>query len=145
MRFIPTIGLEVHVQLKTQSKIFCGCPNVFGGDPNTQVCPVCLGYPGTLPNVNEDAIRLTVLTGLMIGSQINPYSKFDRKNYFYPDMPKNYQISQYDKPLCLGGSVEIEIEGRRKNVAITRIHLEEDVGKSMHFSGSSGVDFNRAG
>lgn len=145
MRFLPTIGLEIHVQLKTRSKIFCGCPNEPGGEPNTHVCPVCLGYPGTLPNVNEEAIRLTVRTGLMIGCRINPYSKFDRKNYFYPDMPKNYQISQYDKPLCLGGAVEIEVEGRKKAVGITRIHLEEDVGKSMHFGSSSGVDFNRAG
>lgn len=145
MPFLPTIGLEIHVQLKTRTKIFCGCPNVAGGEPNTHVCPVCLGYPGTLPNVNAEAIRLTVLTGLMIGCRINPYSKFDRKNYFYPDMPKNYQISQYDKPLCLGGGVEIELEGRKKTVGITRIHLEEDVGKSMHFGSSSGVDFNRAG
>ena len=145
MPYISTIGLEVHVQLKTKSKIFCGCPNGFGGEPNTQVCPVCLGYPGALPVVNEEAIRLTVRAGLMIGSKINPYSKFDRKNYFYPDMPKNYKISQYDKPLCLGGSVEIETGVGRRAVGITRIHLEEDVGKSMHFGTSSGVDFNRAG
>ena len=135
----------MHVQLRTRSKIFCGCPNRFGGEPNTLVCPVCLGYPGTLPAVNEDAIRLTVMTGLMIGSRISDYSKFDRKNYFYPDMPKNYQISQYDKPLCIGGAVEIEVGGARKTVRITRIHLEEDVGKNMHFGASSGVDFNRAG
>lgn len=145
MSYKVSIGLEVHVQLRTKSKIFCGCPNDFGGEPNTHICPVCLGYPGSLPVINEEAIRLTVLTGLMIGCRISEYSKFDRKNYFYPDMPKNYQISQYDKPLCLGGSVEIEVEGRKKMVGITRIHLEEDVGKNMHFENSSGIDFNRAG
>ena len=145
MPFLVNIGLEVHVQLRTKSKIFCGCPNDFGGEPNTHICPVCLGYPGSLPVINEEAIRLTVMTGLMIGSRISEYSKFDRKNYFYPDMPKNYQISQYDKPLCLGGSVEIEVEGRKKTIGITRIHLEEDVGKNMHFESSSGIDFNRAG
>ncbi|MFH0952990.1 MAG: Asp-tRNA(Asn)/Glu-tRNA(Gln) amidotransferase subunit GatB [Verrucomicrobiota bacterium] len=145
MPFLVSIGLEVHVQLRTKSKIFCGCPNAFGGEPNTHVCPVCLGYPGSLPAINEEAIRLTVMTGLMIGSRISEFSKFDRKNYFYPDMPKNYQISQYDKPLCVGGSLEVEVDGRKKTVAITRIHLEEDVGKNMHFEASSGVDFNRAG
>ena len=145
MNYTATIGLEVHVQLKTKSKIFCGCPNDFGHEPNTNVCPVCLGYPGSMPAINEEAIRLTVMTGLMIGSRISDYSKFDRKNYFYPDMPKNYQISQYDKPLCVGGSVEIEVEGRKKTIGITRIHLEEDVGKNTHFENSSGIDFNRAG
>ena len=146
MSYKATIGLEVHVQLKTKSKIFCGCPNDFGIEPNTHVCPVCLGYPGSLPVINEEAIRLTVMTGLMIGSRISEYSKFDRKNYFYPDMPKNYQISQYDKPLCIGGSVEAEFEGgRKKTLGVTRIHLEEDVGKNMHFESSSGIDFNRAG
>ncbi len=145
MNYTATIGLEVHVQLRTKSKIFCGCPNSFGGEPNTFVCPVCLGYPGSLPVINEEAIRLTVMTGLMIGSRINDYSKFDRKNYFYPDMPKNYQISQYDKPLCIGGAVEIEVGGAKKTIGVTRIHLEEDVGKNMHFETSSGIDFNRAG
>jgi aspartyl-tRNA(Asn)/glutamyl-tRNA(Gln) amidotransferase subunit B len=145
MSYLATIGLEVHVQLKTKSKIFCGCPNRFGEEPNTFVCPVCLGYPGSLPVINEEAIRLTVMTGLMIGSRISDYSKFDRKNYFYPDMPKNYQISQYDKPLCVGGSVEVELEGGKKKIGVTRIHLEEDVGKNMHFENSSGIDFNRAG
>ena len=106
---------------------------------------MCLGYPGSMPVINEEAIRLTVITGLMIGSRISDYSKFDRKNYFYPDMPKNYQISQYDKPLCVGGSVEIELEGGKKTIGVTRIHLEEDVGKNMHFENSSGIDFNRAG
>jgi aspartyl-tRNA(Asn)/glutamyl-tRNA(Gln) amidotransferase subunit B len=145
MTYLTSIGLEVHVQLRTRSKMFCGCSTGFGAPPNTHVCPVCLGYPGVMPVMNREAIRLTVLTGLMIGSRINGYSKFDRKSYFYPDMPKNYQISQYDQPLCLGGAVDIEVDGRVKAVGITRIHLEEDVGKSMHFKSTSGVDFNRAG
>jgi len=145
MTYLTTIGLEVHVQLRTKSKMFCGCATHFGDAPNTRVCPVCLGFPGVMPTMNEEAIRLTVMTGLMIGSQISHYSKFDRKSYFYPDMPKNYQISQYDKPLCIGGGVDIEVNGVFKRVGVTRIHLEEDVGKSMHFKSASGVDFNRAG
>jgi len=145
MRYLASIGLEVHVQLKTQSKMFCGCSTRYGAEPNTQVCPVCLGYPGVMPSMNGEAVRLTVVTGLMLGSEISEYSKFDRKSYFYPDMPKNYQISQYDKPLCVGGSVDIEVDGQLKTVRITRIHLEEDVAKNMHFTQSSGVDFNRAG
>ncbi len=140
-----TIGLEVHVQLKTRSKMFCGCSTDFGAAPNTHVCPVCLGYPGALPVMNREAIRLTVLSGLMLGCRISPYSKFDRKNYYYPDMPKNYQISQYDRPLCLGGAVEIEVKGQVKTIGITRIHLEEDVAKNLHYATWSGVDFNRAG
>lgn len=143
--FIISIGLETHVQLKTRSKIWCGCPNVFGSEPNTDVCPICLGYPGTMPVLNREAVKLTVMTGLMLGCTINRYSKFDRKSYFYPDMPKNYQISQYDQPLCEGGSVVIDIEGGAKAVHLTRIHLEEDVAKNNHFETSSGVDFNRAG
>jgi len=145
MKYLTTIGLEVHVQLKTQSKMFCACPTGYGAEPNTLVCPVCLGYPGAMPVMNEEAIRLTVVSGLMIGSHISEYSKFDRKSYFYPDMPKNYQISQYDKPLCEGGSVTITIDGEEKVIGVTRIHLEEDVGKSTHLAKSSGVDFNRAG
>jgi aspartyl-tRNA(Asn)/glutamyl-tRNA(Gln) amidotransferase subunit B len=145
MTYVATIGLEVHVQLKTQSKMFCGCTTKFGNPPNTNVCPLCLGYPGTLPVMNREAIRLTVLTGLMIGSEISRYSKFDRKSYFYPDMPKNYQISQYDKPLCIGGSVGIEVKGLKRPVRVTRIHLEEDVAKNTHFESMSGIDFNRAG
>ena len=140
-----SIGLETHVQLKTRSKIWCGCANVFGSEPNVDVCPICLGYPGTMPVLNREAVKLTVLSGLMLGCEINRYSKFDRKSYFYPDMPKNYQISQYDKPLCLGGSVEIEVNGKKKTIRIHRIHLEEDVAKNNHFDGASGVDFNRAG
>jgi len=145
MKYLTTIGLEVHVQLKTHSKMFCSCSAAYGAPPNTHVCPVCLGYPGVLPVMNEEAIRLTVLTGLMIGSRISDYSKFDRKSYFYPDMPKNYQISQYDKPLCIGGTVRIEVGGHTRDIEITRIHLEEDVAKNMHFLSTSGVDFNRAG
>ncbi|MCG3148136.1 MAG: Aspartyl/glutamyl-tRNA(Asn/Gln) amidotransferase subunit B [Verrucomicrobiae bacterium] len=137
MDFEAVIGLEVHVQLKTRTKIFCGCATDFGAEPNTRVCPVCLGYPGVLPVMNEEAIRKTILAGLMIGCDITRHSKWDRKNYFYPDMPKNYQISQYDLPLCLGGKVGA--------VGVTRIHLEEDVAKSFHFATNSGVDFNRAG
>jgi len=145
MNYLTTIGLEVHVQLKTAAKKFCGCSTLYGSEPNTQVCPVCLGYPGAMPVMNAEAIRLTVTSGLTIGSTISSYSKFDRKSYFYPDMPKNYQISQYDKPLCEGGSVEIEVDGETRRIGIARIHLEEDVGKSMHFHATSGVDFNRAG
>ncbi|MBA4387410.1 MAG: Asp-tRNA(Asn)/Glu-tRNA(Gln) amidotransferase GatCAB subunit B [Verrucomicrobia bacterium] len=143
--YISTVGLEVHVQLKTKTKMFCGCEVAYGEQPNTFVCPVCLGYPGAMPVMNEEAVRLTVLTGLMLGCGISDYSKFDRKSYFYPDMPKNYQISQYDRPLCLGGSVEIDVDGKKKNVQLKRIHLEEDVAKNMHFTASSGIDFNRAG
>lgn len=145
MEYKVSIGLETHVQLKTRSKIWCGCANVSGSQPNTDVCPVCLGYPGTMPVLNREAVRLTVKTGLMLGCEINRHSKFDRKSYFYPDMPKNYQISQYDRPLCLGGSVSVEVDGRPKTLRIHRIHLEEDVAKNNHFETTSGVDFNRAG
>jgi aspartyl-tRNA(Asn)/glutamyl-tRNA(Gln) amidotransferase subunit B len=142
------IGLEVHVQLKTNSKVFCGCPTTFGAAPNTNVCPVCLGLPGALPVLNEAALCSAVLTGLMLGSRIATFSKFDRKNYFYPDLPKNYQISQYDLPLCVGGGLEIDLGERRKTIGITRVHLEEDAGKLVHAEvagGESGVDFNRTG
>jgi aspartyl-tRNA(Asn)/glutamyl-tRNA(Gln) amidotransferase subunit B len=145
MNYEATIGLETHVQLKTNTKIFCGCANEFGAPPNTNVCPVCLGMPGVLPVPNEEAIRKTALTGMVLNCEISRYSKFDRKNYFYPDMPKNYQISQYDRPLCVKGFVEFEFEGKIKRVGITRVHLEEDVGKNFHFATTSGVDFNRAG
>lgn len=145
MNYIPSIGLEVHVQLKTRTKMFCGCSTAYGAPPNTQVCPVCLGYPGAMPVMNGEAVRLTVVSGLMLGCEINAYSKFDRKSYFYPDMPKNYQITQYDKPLCLGGGLELERDGQTRRIRLTRIHLEEDVGKSSHHAGCSSVDFNRAG
>lgn len=145
MNYIADIGLEVHVQLKTKSKMFCSCSTEFGASPNSNVCPVCLGYPGVLPVINEEAIKLVILTGLMVGSKINQKCKFDRKSYFYPDMPKNYQISQYDMPICTGGAVEIAVDNTIKTVQLVRIHLEEDVGKSLHFQSVSGIDFNRAG
>jgi len=125
--------------------MFCACSTGFGAAPNSHVCPVCLGYPGAMPVMNRRAVELTVRAGLMLGCDIPSYSKFDRKSYFYPDMPKNYQISQYDQPLCQGGGVDIDIDGQHRRIELTRIHLEEDVGKSMHFKSSSGVDFNRAG
>jgi aspartyl-tRNA(Asn)/glutamyl-tRNA(Gln) amidotransferase subunit B len=145
MEYEAVIGLETHVQLKTKSKMWCGCANHFGSPPNTNVCPVCLGLPGVLPVANEEALKLTALTGLLLHCSIPPYAKFDRKNYFYPDMPKNYQITQYDKPTTTQGYVEFEFANRISRVRITRAHLEEDVGKNFHFDRNSGVDFNRAG
>ena len=145
MDYETVIGLETHVQLKTKSKMWCGCANEFGAPPNTRVCPVCLGLPGVLPVANEEALRLTALTGLLLNCAVAPYAKFDRKNYFYPDMPKNYQITQYDKPSTVAGWVEFEFAGGVARVRITRAHLEEDVGKNSHFERTSGVDFNRAG
>ncbi|HEV2452807.1 MAG TPA: Asp-tRNA(Asn)/Glu-tRNA(Gln) amidotransferase subunit GatB, partial [Verrucomicrobiae bacterium] len=145
MEYEAVIGLEVHVQLKTRSKMWCACANAFGAEPNTNVCPVCLGLPGVMPVANEEALRLTVLTGMLLSCDIPPSAKFDRKNYFYPDMPKNYQITQYDRPSTGRGSVEFEFKGDVSRVRITRAHLEEDVGKNIHFERSSGVDFNRAG
>jgi aspartyl-tRNA(Asn)/glutamyl-tRNA(Gln) amidotransferase subunit B len=129
MEYVPTIGLEIHCELKTASKMFCSCPNrPDAGAPNTNVCPVCLGHPGTLPVANREAIRLTRLVGLALDSRILEHSKFDRKNYFYPDLPKGYQISQYDQPLCSGGYLEISDDGKPKKIGITRVHLEEDTG-----------------
>jgi len=156
MHYIITIGLEVHVQLKTRSKMFCACPVEFGAEPNTHTCPICLGLPGALPVMNHEALRMAVLTGLMLGCDIAPICRFDRKNYFYPDMPKNYQISQYDMPLCTNGSAPLHdlaypkdaqknIAHPDKEVRLVRIHLEEDVAKSFHFESSTGIDFNRAG
>jgi aspartyl-tRNA(Asn)/glutamyl-tRNA(Gln) amidotransferase subunit B len=145
MNYEPVIGLETHVQLKTRSKMWCGCANEFGAPPNTHVCPVCLGLPGVLPVANEEAMRLTSLAGLLLNAELPPFAKFDRKNYFYPDMPKNYQITQYDKPSTVHGSVDFEFDGAVARVHLTRAHLEEDVGKSFHFERNSGVDFNRAG
>src|SRR5580765_5385678 len=145
MEYEAVIGLETHVQLKTKSKMWCGCANAYGSDPNTNVCPVCLGLPGVLPVANDEALKLTALTGMLLNCAVSPYAKFDRKNYFYPDMPKNYQITQYDKPSTLNGHVEFEFEGGLSRVRITRAHLEEDVGKNFHFERQSGVDFNRAG
>jgi aspartyl-tRNA(Asn)/glutamyl-tRNA(Gln) amidotransferase subunit B len=145
MEYEAVIGLETHVQLKTKSKMWCGCANAFGAPPNTNVCPVCLGLPGVLPVPNDEALRLTVLTGYLLNCEIPRFAKFDRKSYFYPDMPKNYQITQYDKPSTANGHVEFEFNGGLSRVRITRAHLEEDVGKSTHFERNSGVDFNRAG
>ena len=145
MEYEAVIGLETHVQLKTKSKMWCGCVNEFGAAPNTNVCPICLGFPGVLPVANDEALKLTALTGYLLNCSIPSYAKFDRKNYFYPDAPKNYQITQYDKPSTAHGYVEFEFEGTVSRVRITRAHLEEDVGKSFHFDRNSGVDFNRAG
>lgn len=156
MQFVTTIGLEVHVQLRTRSKMFCGCAVEFGAPPNSRTCPTCLGLPGALPAMNHEALRLTVLTGLMLGCDIAPISRFDRKNYFYPDMPKNYQITQYEMPLCRNGAVPLHdlaypkdaqksIAVPNKAVRLVRIHLEEDVAKSLHLENSTGIDFNRAG
>jgi aspartyl-tRNA(Asn)/glutamyl-tRNA(Gln) amidotransferase subunit B len=145
MDYEAVIGLETHVQLKTKSKMWCGCANAFGSPPNTNVCPVCLGLPGVLPVANEEALRLTVLTGLLLNCRIPARAKFDRKNYFYPDMPKNYQVTQYDQPSTADGYVDFEFNGAISRVRITRAHLEEDVGKNIHFERNSGVDFNRAG
>jgi aspartyl-tRNA(Asn)/glutamyl-tRNA(Gln) amidotransferase subunit B len=145
MEYEAVIGLETHVQLKTKSKMWCGCANEFGAPPNTNVCPVCLGLPGVLPVANEEALKLTALTGLLLNCTVSPYAKFDRKNYFYPDMPKNYQITQYDRPSTVSGHVEFEFGGSLARVRIIRAHLEEDVGKNFHFERQSGVDFNRAG
>jgi aspartyl-tRNA(Asn)/glutamyl-tRNA(Gln) amidotransferase subunit B len=145
MEYEAVIGLETHVQLKTKSKMWCGCANAFGAPPNTNVCPVCLGLPGVMPVANDEALRLTALTGYLLNCSIPRFAKFDRKNYFYPDMPKNYQITQYDKPSTSEGFVEFEFEGTMQKVRIIRAHLEEDVGKNFHFDRNSGVDFNRAG
>ncbi|MFN7138517.1 MAG: Asp-tRNA(Asn)/Glu-tRNA(Gln) amidotransferase subunit GatB [Limisphaerales bacterium] len=145
MDYEAVIGLETHVQLKTRSKMWCGCANAFGAPPNTNVCPVCLGMPGVLPVANEEALKLTVLTGYLLNCSIPSHAKFDRKNYFYPDVAKNYQVTQYDKPSTANGYVEFEFEGGLSRVRITRAHLEEDVGKNFHFDRFSGVDFNRAG
>ena len=146
MEFENTIGLETHVQLKTHTKMFCGCLLKTGCEPNTNVCPVCLGYPGALPVMNKEAVKLTVMSGLMLGSTINKHATFDRKNYFYPDMAKDYQISENGNPLCIGGGVEItKADGTKKLVRINHIHLEEDAAKINHYATTSGVDFNRGG
>lgn len=145
MKYLTTIGLETHVQLKTATKMFCGCSLKFGEEPNTNVCPVCLGYPGALPVANREAIKLTVMSGLMLGCTINKHSTFDRKNYFYPDMAKDYQISQNTHPLCLGGGVTIQTPSGPKVIRINHIHLEEDAAKINHYGQFSGVDFNRGG
>ena len=157
-KYDPVLGLEVHVELNTESKMFCSCATVFGAEPNTQTCPVCLALPGALPVVNEKAIESTIKIGLALNCSIAPYSRFARKNYFYPDMPKNFQISQYDEPICFDGYVDVEIdtdEGPKQfRIEVERVHMEEDTGKSLHVGGATGrihgadyslLDYNRAG
>jgi aspartyl-tRNA(Asn)/glutamyl-tRNA(Gln) amidotransferase subunit B len=146
--FQVVIGLEVHAQLLTRTKIFCGCSTAFGAEPNAHVCPVCLGMPGVLPALNREVVELAVRTGLALGCAIQETSVFARKNYFYPDLPKGYQVSQYELPICQGGAVAFTLEGEEKVVRLTRIHMEEDAGKNLHqvsADGASGVDLNRAG
>ena len=145
MEYEAVIGLETHVQLKTHTKMWCGCANEYGSEPNTNVCPVCLGLPGALPVPNAEALRKTALTGFLLNCDVPSYAKWDRKNYFYPDNPKNYQLTQLDFPSTVSGCVEFEFGGGVGKVRVNRAHLEEDVGKSFHFSDFSGVDFNRAG
>ena len=146
MEFENTIGLETHVQLKTNTKMFCSCLLKTGCEPNTNVCSVCLGYPGALPVMNKEAVKLTVKSGMMLGCEINRHATFDRKNYFYPDMAKDYQISENGNPLCIGGGVEItRADGTKKFIRINHIHLEEDAAKINHYATTSGVDFNRGG
>jgi len=146
MEYESVIGIEVHVELCTESKMFCACSaDFFGQEPNQLVCPVCMGYPGVLPVVNEQAVEYAVRVGLALGCQIAPFSKFDRKNYAYPDLPKGYQISQYDLPICQGGWVDIDVEGVQKRVRIRRVHLEEDTAKEFHEGDASLIDYNRSG
>lgn len=146
VEYEPVIGMEVHVELQTKSKMFCGCKVDFGGDPNTRCCPVCLGMPGSLPVVNERAIEFMTKSALALNCTVAPQSIFHRKNYYYPDLPKNYQISQYDFPLGVNGYVEIFAGGKNKKIAIRRVHMEEDTGKLLHVEGNkSHVDYNRSG
>ena len=157
-KYEPVLGLEVHVELGTESKMFCGCNTVFGAEPNTQTCPICLGLPGSLPVVNAKAIDYTIAIGLALNCSIAPFSRFARKNYFYPDMPKNFQTSQYDEPICTNGYLDVMVdtdEGPREfRIEIERVHMEEDTGKSLHMGGATGrihgadyslLDYNRAG
>ena len=145
--YIPVIGLEIHAELLTKSKVFCNCSAAFGGDKNTRCCPVCSGMPGTLPVINEKAVEYAVKAGYSLGCSINKFSVFDRKNYFYPDLPKAYQISQLERPLCINGLVEIDTSQGKKKIRINRIHLEEDAGKLIHddFNAISLADYNRCG
>ena len=134
-KYEAVIGLETHVMQKTQTKMFCGCLNVYGAKPNTHVCPVCLGYPGAMPVINKRAIELCCKAGMLLNCSINKLSRWDRKNYFYPDMAKNYQITQADEPLCLNGNIEVNVNGISKNFKIERIHQEENAAKNIHASG----------
>lgn len=146
MNFETVIGLEVHIELATNTKIFCGCKNEFGGDPNTHCCPVCIGMPGVLPVLNKSVVEFAAKAGLAINSKIANFSKMDRKGYYYPDLPKAYQISQFDLPICIGGHVDYMVDGEEKRVRITRIHMEEDAGKLLHKAGAdTAVDYNRCG
>jgi aspartyl-tRNA(Asn)/glutamyl-tRNA(Gln) amidotransferase subunit B len=153
-RYEPVIGLETHVELGTASKMFCGCSTTFGAEPNTQTCPVCLGLPGSLPVANAAAIEATIRIGLALGCRIATWSRFARKNYFYPDIPKGFQTTQYDEPLCTAGHLDVEVDGETYRVEIERVHLEEDTGKNLHVGGATGrihgaeyslIDYNRAG
>lgn len=144
MKYEMVIGLEIHAELSTESKVFCACSTAFGAEPNTNVCPVCLGMPGALPVLNKKAVEYIVRAGLALHCAIANYSKMDRKNYFYPDLPKAYQISQYDLPFCKGGHLDIQADGTARRVGITRIHLEEDAGKLVHTAGGTLVDYNRS-
>lgn len=153
-RYEPVLGIETHIELGTKSKMFCGCPTEFGAPPNTQVCPVCLGLPGALPVTNQAAIEGIIKIGLALNCSIVEWCRFARKNYFYPDMPKNFQISQYDEPLCVDGHLDVEVDGETYRIEIERVHMEEDTGKSLHVGGATGriqgadyslVDYNRAG
>jgi aspartyl-tRNA(Asn)/glutamyl-tRNA(Gln) amidotransferase subunit B len=150
----PVLGLEVHVELNTVSKMFCGCSTAFGAEPNTQVCPVCLGLPGSLPVVNAKAVESAIRIGLALNCTIAEWCRFSRKNYFYPDMPKNYQISQYDEPIAYDGWTEVVLDGESFRIDIERAHMEEDTGKSLHVGGATGrihgadyslLDYNRSG
>ncbi|MBQ0107798.1 MAG: Asp-tRNA(Asn)/Glu-tRNA(Gln) amidotransferase subunit GatB [Phascolarctobacterium sp.] len=151
MKYTTVIGLEVHAELKTKSKAFCSCSTAFGAEPNTHVCPVCLGMPGALPVLNKQVVEFAIRAGLALNCEIQKFNKFDRKNYFYPDLAKNYQISQWDEPICLRGHIDINVDGNEKRIGITRIHMEEDAGKLVHSgatittSDSSALDYNRAG
>jgi len=147
MEYESVIGLEIHSELSTKTKIFCGCTTEFGGDVNTHCCPICTGMPGTLPKLNKKVVEYAVKAGLAMNCEISKYSKQDRKNYFYPDTPRNYQISQYDLPLCKNGYLDIEVDGQTKRIGITRIHIEDDAGKLLHNAWGNGtlVDLNRCG
>ena len=151
MKYEAVIGLEVHTELQTTTKIFCGCKTSFGAEPNTNVCPVCLGLPGVLPVLNKRVLEFAVRAGLALNCEISRFSKFDRKNYYYPDLPKNFQTSQFDLPICERGHLDIEVNGEKKQIRITRAHMEEDAGKLVHHGTSitdsdySLVDYNRTG
>ena len=147
MKFETIIGLEIHAELKTKTKIFCSCSTKFGSKPNENTCPICLGLPGTLPAINEEVINLAVKAGTALNCKINKLNKMDRKNYFYPDLPKAYQVSQFDLPICENGYIEIDANGKTKKIRLNRIHIEEDAGKLIHAENEpyTLIDYNRAG